>query len=457
MPKCIVLLFPMALFLALQSPSIALPEEVPSEKAVGESGSKSKGPPKKETKEEGKEESKDLIDELNKLLGQGRTPPGKGSSGTSLARALDLWVNGVVVAGSSTADRENLPRLQGGAHDPHRTGFNLQGIDLGVAGAVDPHFRGILLVNLSEESIEIEEGYVRTQHLPLHLEVKVGLFFTDFGHVNSQHAHAWRFLDFPVILSRLLGPEGLNPLGVAVALAPPPPWDLRLTVGAHNPFSEGHGHGHGDYEPLPSFLVHEEETIEGVPLEEGEILDPRDLLYSARLSGNWAPSGSLSLNFGASGLFGPNGSGGESRTAVFGLDLRWKWLPGGGGEGRTSVTWQFEGAGRVYRIGTSGVEEDDRFEDYGLVTQLVIGFLSDWEVGFRYEYASSDADEADLTPARDVRHRVSALLIWRITNFSNIRLQYNFDHARFLRPPDGLDAHSIWIGLEFQLGVHAPA
>ncbi|MHC4601205.1 MAG: hypothetical protein ACYS47_19600 [Planctomycetota bacterium] len=427
MSKCVAFILPRVVLTILgASPGSAWAEEVPTEKAVDESGSKPEEPAKKETGKIDKGKSEALTAELKKLLDQGTAPPGKGSSGSSIARALDLWVNAVIVAGSSTMDVDRLPQLQGGAHDPHRTGFNLQGIDLGLAGSVDPHFRGILLLNLSEESIEIEEGYVRTQNLPLHLEVKAGLFFTDFGRINAQHAHAWRFLDFPVILSRILGPEGLNPLGVAVSLSPPEPWNFRLTLGAHSPFAGGHDHG--DFEPLPSFLVHDDETIEGIPLTEGEILDPRDLLYSSRLAWQWAPSGTFSLGAGASGLFGRNSSGGENLTTVFGVDLHGRWLPGGSGEGAMSVAWQFEGAGRVYPIGTSGVDEDDRYEDYGLVAQVV----------------------------RDLRHRFSVLAIWRISSFSNIRLQYNFDHARFLRPPDGLDAHSIWLGIEFQLGVHAP-
>ena len=49
------------------------------------------------------------------------------------------------------------------------------------------------------------------------------------------------------------------------------------------------------------------------------------------------------------------------------------------------------------------------------------------------------------------RHRVSPLLTFYPSEFSRLRLQYNydrFDHARESA------AHSVWLGLEFALGSH---
>ena len=55
-----------------------------------------------------------------------------------------------------------------------------------------------------------------------------------------------------------------------------------------------------------------------------------------------------------------------------------------------------------------------------------------------------------MDPFRDDRYRVSPLLVWRPTEFSRIRLQYNFDSAAHLAD----DAHGVWLGFEWLYGAH---
>ena len=53
-------------------------------------------------------------------------------------------------------------------------------------------------------------------------------------------------------------------------------------------------------------------------------------------------------------------------------------------------------------------------------------------------------------PARAERWRLSPNLTWYPTEFSKIRLQYNYDD----REIEGVD-HSVWLQFEFLLGAHA--
>jgi hypothetical protein len=46
---------------------------------------------------------------------------------------------------------------------------------------------------------------------------------------------------------------------------------------------------------------------------------------------------------------------------------------------------------------------------------------------------------------------VAPLLVWHPSEFSRLRLQYNFDDARFL--PER-EANSVWVGLEVLFGAH---
>jgi hypothetical protein len=40
----------------------------------------------------------------------------------------------------------------------------------------------------------------------------------------------------------------------------------------------------------------------------------------------------------------------------------------------------------------------------------------------------------------------------QLTEFSRLRLQYNYDRAQHL---ESGDAHSVWLGAEIMLGAHA--
>ena len=72
----------------------------------------------------------------------------------------------------------------------------------------------------------------------------------------------------------------------------------------------------------------------------------------------------------------------------------------------------------------------------------------------RYEYAGplGSRDDPQDNPFRDTRHRVSPMILYRPTEFSRLRLQYNYDHAMSLA---GHDASTVWLGVEVLFGAHA--
>jgi hypothetical protein len=97
----------------------------------------------------------------------------------------------------------------------------------------------------------------------------------------------------------------------------------------------------------------------------------------------------------------------------------------------------------------------DTLDDWGLYSQLLYGFRYGWATGLRFEYADASGPNAetrrDQDPFRDRRFRLSPLLAFHPTEFSRIRLQYNYDWADHL---DGHEAHSVWLGLEILFGAH---
>jgi hypothetical protein len=104
---------------------------------------------------------------------------------------------------------------------------------------------------------------------------------------------------------------------------------------------------------------------------------------------------------------------------------------------------------------------DDVLRDWGGYAQLLWGFRRGWATGLRYEYATGDGPDFDVAtasfvsrqtdPFRDDRSRISPLLVYHPSEFSRIRLQYNYDRTEFL---DTDQEHSVWLGLEFLFGSH---
>ena len=166
--------------------------------------------------------------------------------------------------------------------------------------------------------------------------------------------------------------------------------------------------------------------------------------------------------FGLSGLYGPNATGDDGDTWIYGLDMKWRWNPTGSFQGWPFLTWQTEVMKRDFHadLFTGQTEDGDEsslysrtLKDWGLYTQLLYGFRSGWAAGLRYEYAGGSGRSLGgrrNDPYRDNRHRFSPLLSWRPSEFSRIRLQYNFDEASHLDD----SAHSVWLGFEWLYGAH---
>ncbi len=397
---------------------------------------------------------------------------------------LDLSLNVLAAAGWSENNNEQLELLQGGGHDPRRRGFTLQQAELSMLGAVDPYFTGeahviYFLDPEGESRFEIEEAFATTTSLPFGLhergaQLELGHFFTEFGRINPQHPHQWDWQDQPIVNSRFFGEDGMRAPGMRLGWLLPLPWYSEVHLGAQN----------ANGETMVSFLasdeVFEERPIGGRPFGEVDVRSPKDLLYLTRWVSAVDVSDTVSAQLGASWVTGPNASGRDGRTHIFGGDLVVKWRPLQTDRGWPFVTFQTEVIGRRYEADGFAlcVDEDDcetttidvgndTLEDWGFYSQLLYGFRRNWAAGFRVEYArgfgrdfdvdgSLEAGEAsflssNVDPFRDERTRISPLLVFHPSEFSRLRLQANYD---WVKTPDLEDGLSVWAGIEFTLGAH---
>jgi hypothetical protein len=365
---------------------------------------------------------------------------GPTTGGTGLNIGADIMFAG---GGSSVGDDE-IGELQAGGHDPKVNGFTFQNLELVVGGAVDPYFDAqanlIFLIDQDGETIvELEEAFATTRSLPAGLQVKAGQYYTEFGRQNTQHPHAWDFVDQPVIMSRLLGPDGLRSQGARIAWLSPLPWFSEFTLGAQN----------ANGETVTSFLANPGASVGGAEFLDSGSHNISDLLYSARWLNGFDMSDTTSVNWGISGLFGPNATGADTSTYIAGTDLYLKWQPAQTVRGFPFVSWQTEVMLREFEAAFADGSAQD-LTDWGFYTQGLWGFEPGWIAGLRVDHANSNGISRD-DPLRDTRWRVSPNLAWYPTEFTRLRLQYNHDWTEFLT--DG-SADTVWLQLGVSLGSH---
>jgi hypothetical protein len=417
-------------------------------------------------------DSADALDEAVKKLEQekaGAPAPAKDlyasdlGSGSRL-RLIDISMDALFAAGASTEGDESLESLQGGGHDPRKRGFTVQNVELSLMGAIDPYLSGeahiiYFLDPLSGETrLELEEVFMTTQTLPHGLQLEAGHFFTEFGRLNPRHPHQWHWQDQPVISTRLFGPDGMRSPGFRLGWLTPLPWFAEVHVGMQN----ANGETMGSF--LASDEFFEERPIGNRPFVDREVKSLEDLVYLARVDNSWTLTDAVTAKFGLSGLYGPNASGPEGETFIYGTDLVVKWRPATNVRGWPFLLWESEIMQRDYQADAffDDADPDDvvdlsaeTLRDWGFYSQLLYGFVPGWAAGVRYEYATGNGESVggrEDDPFRNDRTRVSPLLVWQPSEFTRLRLQYNYDRADHLA---GNDAHSVWLGVEFMYGAHA--
>lgn len=355
------------------------------------------------------------------------SPPAPAASRSFQSLNPDLsFIADVAAAWFSSPDP-----LQSGGHDPTRLGFNLQQLECAVGAAVDPYFRFDANIVFSQFGVEIEEVYATTLDLPFQLQGRVGQFLTRFGRVNNTHLHAWDFVDQPFAIGRVFGAEGNRGLGMEVSWLAPLPWYAEAVLSATDAGGEA---------TARSFLG-------ASGFQPGSVLD---LQLTGALEQFFELSPDWSFLAGASVANGPNGTGHDNRTDVYGIDLYLKYRPLGGAD-PTILSFQSEW---LYR----------RRQVPGDLLQDLTGYLSafwrfdlQWGLAARYELGlpatglSGRVADDPLDPEwTRPRHRLSAALTFWPTEFSRARLQAAADVPTWRTAP----TYSVFLAFEFAVGAH---
>ena len=101
-------------------------------------------------------------------------------------------------------------------------GFYLREAELSLIAPLDPFTRGKAFISATPEGLFVDEVYLEWLNLPLSMNLKAGLFKTEFGLLNRHHDHALPQFDRPRVLINMFGTAGLGGAGLATNFLLPP-------------------------------------------------------------------------------------------------------------------------------------------------------------------------------------------------------------------------------------------
>lgn len=243
---------------------------------------------------------------------EGRPPstpaPMQGQPGPSNPRLLP----DVSAVGDLIGDLSPKGSTQGDS-----TRFGIREVEVAIQAAVDPYFRGDIFLGISDgEGISIEQAYLTATSLPWGLELRLGRLLLPVGKENTTHRHDLHSIEYPWVLQRFLGAEGLKGTGIyASRIFSPFGFYQEVIVTASDRFGE---------------------APDGLRATERASKQLTGLGYSARLRNYWdlSQASNLELSFSAitgrreqpvSGVATVNAA--LARQSVVGADLTYRWRP----------------------------------------------------------------------------------------------------------------------------------
>lgn len=343
----------------------------------------------------------------------------------------------------------------GFAMSPNNNGysrsFSLKESELGISANIDPQFRGVATLVLAPEGgSSVENAFVQTTALGNGLNFKMGRYFSGLGYLNEQHAHAWDFMDQPLVYRTLwdnqLGEDGVQLKWLA-------PADTFVELGAEL----GRGRGYPGTNNADSNGSGSQVLFAHVGNDVGASHSWRagvSLHQTHRI--NAVSNNVPDLSGTAGGT--SNSFSGDSRTV--GLDFVWKYAP----DGNTTVT-NFKLQGEYFQRKEDGmltynlaapVNDSYRVTQSGWYVQGVYQFMPRWRVGLRHDQLNTGNAEvgallsgAVISDYHYTPTRNTLMVDFSPSEFSRLRLQLAQDKSR-----EGLTDNQLFLQYIVNLGAH---
>jgi hypothetical protein len=328
------------------------------------------------------------------------TPPPAGApsqTSTYFNPAIAVIGNFLAVAGHNPV--ENRPSLE------------MRESEISLQAIVDPYARADFFVSLSNDGIDLEEGFVTFNQLPAGLLLKVGKFKAQFGKINTLHLHVLPWPDVPLPMVNLLGSEdGWSDAGVSLAKILPLPGDTfsELTAQVFRGKTEGlfDAPARGDLSYLAQYRAYRDFGDD----------------HNVELGATWGR--------------GSNGTTEDAKTTLENIHLVYRWKPLQGRPYRSFILRSELYRSRRQQPG--GTQTSRGFfvsGDYQLARR--------WFAGARYEFSDRANDQA----ARDEGEALT-VSFWP-SEFSQVR-----GELRRRRYAGGITANEALLQLQFAIGAH---
>lgn len=276
--------------------------------------------------------------------------------------------------------------------------------------ALNPYARGFFVVALDDGEAEVEEAYCTfVKGLPQGLGLKVGKFRLPFGKINPLHPHAYPFIENPRVLHELLpGEESMNDTAVEASYILPSP------------------------DVITSILSID--ILKGDTFKIEDAADGSRIGWLAHLGNSFTWGEQNVLEFGLSSSEGTNDPGYDTKTGVWGMDIKSKIHP--------SLTSVFTLAAEWMQRKDEGYEmPDDRRNGF-----LVYGdykFHERWNTGLIYDqYESAQNSGTNKT--------IKAFGGFSVLEETTL-FRLSFEH--FI-PEQGENVNTIMFQLVFSMGPH---
>jgi hypothetical protein len=190
-------------------------------------------------------------------------------------------------------------RVNATSPGPQTNTFEPREFEFGFQSALDPYSTAKITLSFEDGAMGVEEGYIYFTALPGHLRLDLGQFRQQVGELNRWHLHALPEDEYPLVIRRYGGEEGIA--GPGASLYWPLPFSGKL----------------GTYELTVQATTGENEVL---------FAGSRRPAVNAQLAGFWQLSRSTFAQLSVSGLYGTAPDTGLTTTLTT-FAARFTWRP----------------------------------------------------------------------------------------------------------------------------------
>lgn len=300
-------------------------------------------------------------------------------------------------------------------------GFFMREAELALEAPLDPFTRGKTFISITKEAISIEEAYMEWLNLPLNMNLKIGIFYSEFGPLNRYHDHALPQFDRPRALVNIFSNKGLGGTGLSSSFM------------------------------LPELIFADASTLDitivkGTDTGENFSFADNNFLYIGQFKNFYDISENSYFEVRISGVTGRNPSEGSNLSYVGSLGLTYKWVPVGREKYRT-FDWKTELL-YSHRDENTGI-----IRSKGLYSSVQNKLSARFWLGARVGYSELPYD------AHQYEWDYSINLDFWQSEFVFTRLQYQYNRRNIesIYPyPAGVlpDDHTIVLQINWAMGPH---